>query len=96
MNLGWIFLLVVALLIGWFVFDRPMQPGEILSAKIVNVKQLPTQSGPPSSEVSARLPDGTTAIIKVEHAGSLNIGQDVRVRKLQRRISGAVSYELVR
>ncbi len=96
MNLGWIFLVVVALLIGWFVFDRPQQPGEILGGTIVAVKPLPTPSGPPSSEVSVKLPDRTTAIIKVEHAAALNVGDKVNVRKLQRRISGAVSYELMR
>ena len=96
MNLGWIFLVVVALLIGWFVFDRPLQPGESLAGTIVNVKPLPTQSGPPSSEVFVKLPDATTAIIKVEHPGSLDVGNKVNVRKLTRRISGAVSYELIR
>ena len=96
MNLGWIFLVVVALLIGWFVFDRPHQPGEMLGGKIVNVKALPTQSGPPSSDVFVKLPDGTTAIIKVDHAAALNVGDKVNVRKLTRRISGAVSYELIR
>ncbi len=96
MNLGWIFLVVVALLIGWFVFDRPTQPGETLAATIQNVKAIPTPSGPPSAEVFAELPDGTTAIIKVEHPGALQAGNKVSVRKFTRRISGAVSYELVR
>lgn len=96
MNLGWIFLVVVALLIGWFLFDRPTQPGEMLAATVTNVKPIPSQSGPPSAEVFVKLPDGTTAIIKVEHPGSLDVGNKVNVRKLMRRISGAVSYELIR
>ena len=96
MNLGWIFLVVVALLIGWFLFDRPVEPGEMLAATIINVKPLPTQSGPPSAEVFTKLPDGTTAIIKVEHPGLLDVGNKVKVRKFTRRISGAVSYQLVR
>jgi hypothetical protein len=96
MNLGWIFLVVVALLSGWFLFDRPVQPGEMLVATIENVKPISTPSGPPSAEVFAKLPDGTTTIIKVEHPGSLDVGNKVNVRKLTRRISGAVSYELIR
>jgi hypothetical protein len=96
MNLGWIFLIVVALLIGWFLFDRQMQPGETLRASVVNVKALPTQSGPPSADVTIKFADGTTALIKVEHPGAIDAGNKVNVRKLTRRISGAVSYELVR
>lgn len=96
MNLGWVFLVVVALLIGWFVFDRPTQPGETLAATVTNVKPIPSPSGPPSAEVFVKLPDGTTAIIKVEHPGTLSIGNNVSIRKLTRRISGAASYELIR
>ena len=96
MNLGWIFLVVVALLISWFLFDRPVEPGETLAATVTNVKPISLPSGPPSAEVFAKLPDGTTAIVKVEHPGALEAGNKVSVRKFTRRISGAVSYELVR
>jgi hypothetical protein len=96
MNLGWIFLIVVALLIGWFLFDRQMAPGEMLTATVVGVKPLPSPSGPPSADVTIKFADGTTALIKVEHPGAIDAGNQVNVRKLTRRISGAVSYELVR
>ena len=96
MNLGWIFLVIVVLLIGWFLFDRPVAPGETLTASIINVKPLPSQSGPPSAEVTIKFADGTTALIKVEHAGAIDAGSEITIRKLKRRISGAVSYELIR
>jgi hypothetical protein len=96
MNLGWIFLIVVALLIGWFLFDRPVQPGETLTATIVGVKPLPNQSGPPSADVTIKFADGATALIKVEHPSALNEGNQISVRKLTRRISGIAAYELIR
>ncbi len=40
--------------------------------------------------------DGTTTLIKVEQPGAIDAGNQINVRKLTRRISGAVSYELVR
>jgi hypothetical protein len=42
MNLGWMFFIIVALLIGWFVFDRPAQQGETLAATVVGVQALVT------------------------------------------------------
>jgi hypothetical protein len=96
MNLGWIFLVVVVLLIGWFLFDRPVPPGETLTASVVNVKLLPSPSGPPSADVTIKFADGTTALIKVEHPGAIDAGNQINVRKFKRRISGAVSYELGR
>ena len=102
MNLGLIFAIIVALLIGWFLFDKPVQPGEVIAATITNVKAINTPSGPPSADVTVRLADGSMAQFKVEQPGngprppSLDAGNAVQVRKLTRRISGTVSYELVR
>ena len=96
MNLGWLFLIVVALLIGWFLFDRPMRPSETLTATVVGVKPLPSPSGPPSADVKIKFIDGATTLIKVEHPGALSAGSQVSVRKLARRISGIVTYELIR
>ena len=96
MNLGIIFAVIVLLLIGWFLFDKPVQPGEVVSATITNVKAINTPSGPPSVDLTVRLADGSTAQFKVEQPGNLNAGNGVQVRKLTRRISGTVSYELVR
>mgnify|MGYP003436238876 FL=1 len=96
MNLGWIFLVVVLPLIGWFLFDRPVEPGETLTASIVTVKPLPSPTGPPSADVTIKFADGTRALIKVEHPGAIDVGNQINVRKFKRRISGAVSYELVR
>ena len=96
MNLGWMFLIVVVLFIGWFLFDRPVEPGETLTATIVGVKPLPNQSGPPSADVTIKFTDGATALIKVEHPGALNEGNQISVRKLTRRISGIAAYELIR
>ena len=96
MNLGLIFAVIVLLLIGWFLFDKPVQPGEVVSATIINVKAINTPSGPPSADVTVKFADGSTAQFKVEQPGNLNTGNAVQVRKLTRRMSGAVSYELVR
>ena len=102
MNLGMIFAVIVALLISWFLFDKPVQPGEVVSATIINVKAINTPSGPPSADVTVKFADGSTAQFKVEQPGnsprppSLDAGNTVQVRKLTRRISGTISYELVR
>ena len=96
MNLGLIFAIVVALLIGWFLFDKPVQPGEVVSATIINVKAINTPSGPPSADVTVKFADGSTAQFKVEQPGNLDAGNTVQVRKFARRISGAVRYQLVR
>ena len=96
MNLGLIFAVIVLLLIGWFLFDKPVQPGEVVSATIINVKAINTPSGPPSADVTVKFADGSTAQFKVEQPGNLDVGNAVQVRKFARRISGAVSYQLVR
>ena len=96
MNLGMIFAVIVALLISWFLFDKPVQPGEVVSATIINVKAINTPSGPPSADVTVKFADGSTAQFKVEQPGNLDAGNTVQVRKFARRISGAVSYQLVR
>ena len=87
MNLGLIFAIVVALLIGWFLFDKPVQPGQVIAATITNVKAINTPSGPPSADVTVRLADGSMAQFKVEQPGNLDEGNAVQVRKLTRRIS---------
>ena len=96
MNLGIIFAVIVALLISWFLFDKPVQPGEVVSATIINVKAINTPSGPPSADVTVKFADGSTAQFKVEQPGNLDAGNTVQVRKFARRISGAVRYQLVR
>ena len=96
MNLGLIFAVIVALLISWFLFDKPVQPGEVVSATIINVKAINTPSGPPSADVTVKFADGSTAQFKVEQPGNLDAGNTVQVRKFARRISGAVRYQLVR
>ena len=102
MNLGIIFAIIVALLLGWFLFDKPVQPGEVMSATITNLKAINTPTGPPSADVTVKFADGSTAQFKVEQPGngprppSLDAGNTVQVRKLTRRISGTISYELVR
>ena len=96
MNLGIIFAVIVALLISWFLFDKPVQPGEVVSVTIINVKAINTPSGPPSADVTVKFADGSTAQFKVEQPGNLDAGNTVQVRKFARRISGAVRYQLVR
>jgi hypothetical protein len=95
MNGAWIFVIVVALLIGWFLLDRPVQPGETLQATIAGVKALPTVSGPPSVEVTLKLPDGASVLLKIEHGQTLDVGKIVAVRRFKRRLSGVASYEYV-
>jgi hypothetical protein len=94
-NAGWIFVIVVALLIGWFLLDRAVGAGETLRAAVTGVKPLPAVSGPPSAEVTLKLPDGGDVLLKIEHGQKLDIGKVVAVRRFKRWFSGAASYEYV-
>jgi hypothetical protein len=92
--LGGLFLVVVAALIGWFILDRPVAPGDELKATVVSIKALPQVSGPAMEEVTLKLESGEAILIKAERGAVLNAGQQVTVRRLKRRLTGVASYEL--
>jgi hypothetical protein len=90
----WVFALGVALVIAWFVLDRPVMPGEAVSATVAEIAPINIPAGPPNSRLIAKLPDGATVTLQIPRNDKLNPGDAITLRKTKRRLSGIAAYEV--
>jgi hypothetical protein len=88
----WVFAVVVALVIGWFVLDRPVEPGETVQATVANIAPINIPSGPPQSKLVAKLSDGTVVELQIPRNDALTVGAPITLQRLKRRLSGIASY----
>lgn len=92
----WVFALVVALVIGWFLFDRPVEPGEAIQATVARISPINIPSGPPQSKLVAQFVDGTTVELQIARNDALATGATITLQRLKRRFSGIASYTLAK
>ena len=92
----WMFALVVALVVGWFVLDRPVEPGEPITATIADISPINVPSGAPQSKLVAKLADGALVTLQIARNDALGTGANITLQRYKRRLSGTASYEFVK
>ncbi len=90
----WVFALVVALVAGWFLLDRPIEPGETIEATVAEISPVNVPSGPPQSKLVAKLADGTPVTLQIARNDKLSVGDAIVVKRTKRRLSGVAAYHL--
>jgi hypothetical protein len=91
----WVFAAVVALVIAWFVLDRPVEPGEAVQATVAEIAPINVPTGAPQSKLVATLADGTSVTLQIPRNDALNAGAAITLQRYKRRLSGVVSYAFV-
>jgi hypothetical protein len=90
----WVFAAVLALVIAWFVIDRPVEPGESVQASVSEISPINVPAGQPQSKLVAKLSDGTLVTLQIPRNDKLNAGDAITLKRTKRRLSGVAAYQL--
>lgn len=90
----WVFAVVVALVIAWFVLDRPVEPGERVPATVIEATPINVPTGQPQSKLVAKLADGTLITLQIARNETLKAGDSITLQRTKRRLSGVAAYQL--